>query len=121
MSLSSYFDHLVEGVLLSVVKLVKNFRSHNAILKFPSERFYNGDLECCGNPTIINAYLKSRHVEKADFPIVFYAVIGKDEREASSPSFFNIDEVTQVKGVVDSLRSDKKIPISESNSFLCVL
>jgi hypothetical protein len=28
-----------------MVKLVQNFRSHAAILKFPNDRFYNGDLE----------------------------------------------------------------------------
>lgn len=104
--------------MFSVVKLVKNFRSHSAILKFPSERFYKGDLQCCGDPSVIDAYIKSSHVGKPNFPIVFYAVVGKDDREASSPSFFNIDEVTQVKNVIDALRSDRKIRISKFRFFV---
>ena len=94
------------------MKLVKNFRSHSAILKFPSDRFYEGDLQCCGNRNVINTYINSSHIERK-FPIVFYGVVGKDDREASSPSFFNIDEVTQVKNIVEALRSDRKIRISK--------
>ncbi|KAJ7931318.1 hypothetical protein B0H13DRAFT_1858158 [Mycena leptocephala] len=36
----------------SVVKLTKNFRSHNAILKFPNERFYGGELQQCADNDI---------------------------------------------------------------------
>lgn len=97
----------------SVVKLVKNFRSHSAILKFPNEQFYRGDLECCGDPKVINFYLNSTHLVARKFPIVFHAISGKDDREASSPSFFNIDEVTQVKSLVQKLRDDRKLRISE--------
>jgi len=90
------------------VKLVKNFRSHNAILQFPNERFYNGDLQPCANPAVINAYLKSPYLPSKKFPIVFHAVSGKDDREASSPSFFNIHEVLQVKDYVQRLRADRR-------------
>lgn len=101
----------VEGGNVSgrtVVKLVKNFRSHQAILQFPNERFYNGDLQPCANPAVINAYLKSSYLPSKKFPIVFHAVSGKDDREASSPSFFNIDEVLQVKDYVQRLRADRR-------------
>lgn len=27
------------------------------------------------------------------FPVIFHGVIGKDEREANSPSFFNVSEI----------------------------
>jgi helicase MOV-10 len=36
---------------------------------------------------------------------------GKDDREASSPSFFNIHEVQQVKAYIESLRSDRRLRI----------
>lgn len=42
------------------------------------------------------------------FPIVFHAVFGKDDREASSPSFFNVDEILQIKQYVEKLRADRK-------------
>jgi len=94
------------------VKLVKNFRSHGAILKFPNERFYDGDVEQCGEKKIINAFLDWPHLPNKKFPIIFHGICGKDDREASSPSFFNIDEVLQVKRYVDLLRSDRQFRTS---------
>jgi helicase MOV-10 len=92
----------------SVVKLVKNFRSHKAILQFPNERFYRGDLVSCGDPAIINSYLKCPYLPSKKFPIVFHAVSGEDGREASSPSFFNLDEVLQVQNYVQKLKKAGK-------------
>lgn len=43
---------------------------------------------------------------------MFHALTGKDDREASSPSFFNIDEITQVKAYVEALRADAGVHIS---------
>ena len=91
-----------------MVKLVKNFRSHKDILHFPNEKFYRGDLESCGDPTVINRFLKSEYLPSKDFPVVFHAVSGKDECEASSPSFLSIDEVIQVKNYVQKLKRDRK-------------
>ncbi|KAG7097710.1 hypothetical protein E1B28_005034 [Marasmius oreades] len=105
----------VQGYGKSVVKLTKNYRSHNAILKFPNERFYGGDLEPCADPKIANLYTNSTHVVSNGFPIVFYSISGKDDREASSPSFFNIDEVTAVKSIVAKLRSDRRIRITDND------
>jgi len=103
----------------SVVKLVKNFRSHPAILKFPNERFYRGDLQACGDPKVIDFYVGSSHLVNKKFPIVFHSISGKDDREATSPSFFNIDEVTMVKTLIQKLRMDKKLRISETLRFFC--
>ncbi len=96
-----------------VVKLVQNFRSHPAILKFPNERFYMGELEPHGDPKGIDAYIGSPLLPRAKFPIIFHALSGKDDREASSPSFFNALEALQVKSYVEHLRADRRIRISE--------
>ena len=47
------------------------------------------------------------------FPIVFHGIAGKDEREASSPSFFNIDEASTVTEYVTKLYEDRRLRISE--------
>ncbi|KIK60715.1 hypothetical protein GYMLUDRAFT_261292 [Collybiopsis luxurians FD-317 M1] len=99
----------------SVVTLVKNFRSHNAILQFPNEKFYRNQLQCHGDPRTINFYLGSPHVVASKFPVVFHSISGKDDREASSPSFFNIDEVTLVKTLVQKLKSDKVLRTSDND------
>jgi helicase MOV-10 len=91
-----------------VVKLVKNFRSHKAILNFPNQKFYSGDLVSCGDPAIIDSFLKSPYLPSKNFPVVFHSVYGKDDREASSPSFFNVEEILQVKYYVQKLKKDRK-------------
>ncbi|KAJ7154602.1 P-loop containing nucleoside triphosphate hydrolase protein [Mycena filopes] len=105
----------VSGYGTSVVKLTKNFRSHGAILKFPNERFYKGELEQCGDPRVINAYLGAALLPNKKFPIVFHAIKGKDDREAASPSFFNIDEVSQVKTYIKTLRDDRRVRITDND------
>ena len=92
----------------SVVKLTKNFRSHGSILQFPNERFYDNELEQCAAPALVNAYLDSPLLPAKKFPVIFHAVSGKDDREASSPSFFNVDEVLQIKAYVEKLKSDRR-------------
>lgn len=99
----------------SIVKLVKNFRSHDAILKYPNQRFYGGDLQACADKIITNSYLDSPWLPNKEFPVVFHSVSGKDDREASSPSFFNIDEVIMVKTYVQELKADRKF----RTSMLC--
>ena len=48
------------------------------------------------------------------FPIVFHGIVGKDQRERSSPSFFNIEEATTVKKYCYNLIADRKKGISKS-------
>jgi helicase MOV-10 len=91
------------------VKLVKNFRSHEAILKFPNNKFYNGDLEVCGDRRHISRFIGSNILVNKKFPIIFHGIIGKDDREASSPSFFNVDEILEVKSYVEILKQKYRI------------
>ncbi|KAI0062692.1 P-loop containing nucleoside triphosphate hydrolase protein [Artomyces pyxidatus] len=95
----------------SFVKLVKNYRSHETILRYPNERFYDAELETRGDPASINSFLGSPVLASIKFPIVFHATAGQDARESSSPSFFNVEEVLQVKHYVERLLSDTLCPI----------
>ena len=103
------------------MKLTKNYRSHNAILKYPNERFYSNELESCGDKGTIDYFLGSPLLVSNKFPVVFHAMSGKDDREASSPSFFNIEEVLQVKAYVEALRSDRQFRVGEGISCCLVL
>lgn len=84
------------------MKLVKNFRSHVSILQYSNECFYGNDLEACGNQDI-NAFIGSHILPNPRYPIIFHAIPGLDQREANSPSFFNVDEVLQIKAYVEEL------------------
>lgn len=110
---------MVANIPFRIVKLVKNFRSHPDILDFPNRVFYGGDLRPHGRPAIINAYLQWSHLPKKGFPVIFHAVAGEDKREASSPSYFNIDEITQVKTYIKLLLADRQVPIGELSCLLC--
>ncbi|KAI0093452.1 P-loop containing nucleoside triphosphate hydrolase protein [Irpex rosettiformis] len=115
----SYLDRLManpiydetEGRGLTISKLIKNWRSHPAILKFPNDEFYGGDLVACGDPTVTECLARWGHLVKKNFPVIFHGIKGKDEREASSPSFFNIPEASEVKKYIDKLLEDRKLPL----------
>ncbi|XP_023681367.1 putative helicase mov-10-B.1 isoform X2 [Paramormyrops kingsleyae] len=76
-----------------VTKLVKNYRSHPAILKIPNELFYDGELQVHADPILRNSYCNWEHLLRRDFPVIFEGVTGKEQREQNSPSFFNVTEV----------------------------
>ncbi|KAI0747144.1 P-loop containing nucleoside triphosphate hydrolase protein [Daedaleopsis nitida] len=115
----SYLERLLEMPLYnsttgrgkSFVKLVNNYRSHIAILHYPNEKFYDNELEACGPVGEINYFIGSSQLVSPRFPIVFHAISGENEREASSPSYFNIDEASQVKAYVQALLQDAAHPI----------
>uniref|UniRef100_A0A3B4BM13 RNA helicase n=1 Tax=Periophthalmus magnuspinnatus TaxID=409849 RepID=A0A3B4BM13_9GOBI len=75
-----------------VTKLLRNY-SHAAILKVPNEMFYENELQVFADQWERETYCKWTHLPKKGFPIIFHGVMGKDEREANSPSFFNVSEI----------------------------
>ncbi|EIN09075.1 P-loop containing nucleoside triphosphate hydrolase protein [Punctularia strigosozonata HHB-11173 SS5] len=119
----SYMERLMDsgpysletGRGLTVVKLIKNWRSHPDILTFANQQFYDGELEACGDPAMTHSLLRSEVLVKRGFPIVFHGITGKDEREESSPSFFNVEEATQVKKYCVELMSDQKLRLKPSD------
>ena len=95
------------------IKLIQNYRSHPAILRFPNEKFYDDELEVCGPEEDINSLIRSSQLVEPGFPVVFHAISGSNVREAFSPSFFNIEEALQVKSYILKLLHDRRNPISE--------
>ncbi|KAI5109137.1 putative helicase mov-10-B.1 [Silurus meridionalis] len=76
-----------------VTKFLRNYRSHPAILKIPNELFYENELQVFANQMEREAFCHWEHLPKQGFPVIFHGVMGKDEREANSPSFFNVSEI----------------------------
>ncbi|KAM8753806.1 putative helicase mov-10-B.1 isoform 4-T4 [Acanthopagrus schlegelii] len=83
-----------------VTKLLNNYRSHPAILNIPSKLFYDGELKACARE---NSLCSWAALPKQGFPVIFHGVKGVDEREASSPSFFNVTEVEVLMEYVEKL------------------
>ncbi|KAH9930513.1 P-loop containing nucleoside triphosphate hydrolase protein [Epithele typhae] len=71
------------------IKLTQNYRSHNAILQFPNERFYDGELQVCGAPEVINSLLRSPQLAAPQFPVAL-----------------------QVKSYITKLIADRRFPVT---------
>uniref|UniRef100_A0A1A7WDM5 RNA helicase n=2 Tax=Iconisemion striatum TaxID=60296 RepID=A0A1A7WDM5_9TELE len=76
-----------------VTKLLQNYRSHEAILKVPNEEFYDKELQVLAGKMERETYCHWEALPQKGFPVIFHGVLGKDEREANSPSFFNVSEI----------------------------
>ncbi|XP_022081467.1 putative helicase MOV-10 isoform X2 [Acanthaster planci] len=99
-----------------LTKLLRNYRSHPAILKLPNQMFYENELEVHADEMVRNSLCSWSKLPQKDFPILFHGVEGKDEREGQSPSFFNSAEVTVVVEYVEDLlakRGGRKIKESD--------
>jgi helicase MOV-10 len=63
------YSHGPSGLKL---ELVKNYRSHPAILDFPSKQFYNGKLSAHANPAEVNALCGWKRLPNPKFPLLFF-------------------------------------------------
>lgn len=91
---------------LAMAMLTLNYRSHPEILRVPNARFYGHRLEACGSPSVTHALTGWDQLPNPDVPFIFHAVRGENQREESSPSWFNADEaVVCVQYVRELLRS----------------
>ncbi|KAG9024568.1 hypothetical protein FRB95_011351 [Tulasnella sp. JGI-2019a] len=104
-----YDEKIWHGI--TVVKLTKNFRSHDAILHFPNTHFYGSELQVCGDREVIDRFVGSPVLPNRKFPVVFHGVSGEDDRESDSPSYFNIAEVSVVADYIDRLLHDASRPL----------
>lgn len=90
-----------------VTKLLNNYRSHKDILKEPNEMFYKSELKVCADRALVTSLCNWEYLPKKNFPLIFHAVQGKDEREGNSPSFFNALEVSTVVDYVRKLLNSR--------------
>ena len=80
-----------------IVKLVNNFRSNVHLLTIPSKLFYDNELKCCGDPSIIH----SCEQFAGPNPLIFIGVLGHESRAGTS--LRNDDEAVAVKNYVELL------------------
>uniref|UniRef100_A0A8C4R056 RNA helicase n=1 Tax=Eptatretus burgeri TaxID=7764 RepID=A0A8C4R056_EPTBU len=90
-----------------VTKLLNNYRSHPHILKVPNMMFYDNELKVCADEILRNSFCNWEHLPKAEFPIIFHGILGKDEREECNPSFFNVSETEKVVEYLKKLLCQK--------------
>ncbi|XP_055994945.1 helicase MOV-10 isoform X2 [Sorex fumeus] len=79
-----------------ITKLLRNYRSHPTILDTPNQLYYDQELQACADKIDRERFCNWEGLPQKGFPIIFHGVMGKDEREGNSPSFFNPEEASTV-------------------------
>eukprot|EP01134_Creolimax_fragrantissima_P001837 CFRG1837T1 len=104
--LSPYYDPKY------ITKLVNNYRSHPHLLEVPNRLFYDNELIACEDLRQSGCFLGWDALPNPSLPMIFHGVVGKDQREANSPSWFNADEcvivLDYVKNILDFKRTGTK-------------
>lgn len=116
MSLSLYSRRMINGTesydSRYLTKLVRNFRSHPGLLEVPSRLFYEGELQPCADPIMVNSCLQFSGLpaaaKKSNIPLIFHGIVGQDLKEERSPSFFNPEEAVTVLEYVKKLLEMKE-------------
>ncbi|XP_062616187.1 probable helicase with zinc finger domain isoform X1 [Saccostrea cucullata] len=78
------------------IMLCENYRSHEAIIDFTSDLFYDGKLISSGNQPAHPNY----------YPLTFFSTRGEDLQHENCTGFYNIAEVHEVVDRVDDLQKN---------------
>ncbi|KAI0316096.1 P-loop containing nucleoside triphosphate hydrolase protein, partial [Amylostereum chailletii] len=80
----------------TIVKLVRNRRSHPRIIAWSNKMFYEDELRAHADPVVVHSLLGSTLLPNKKFPVVFHGIKGEEKRSVSS-SVFNVEEASLVK------------------------
>ncbi|ERN01585.1 probable RNA helicase SDE3 [Amborella trichopoda] len=105
----SYCEPYANGDSSFVIKLLRNYRCHPAILELPSNLFYSGDLIACKEKESDLALYEWEELPNKEFPVVFFGIQGCDEREGTNPSWFNRIEASKVVEIIRKLTEDAEV------------
>ncbi|XP_054255949.1 RNA helicase Mov10l1 [Indicator indicator] len=97
---------------LLITKLIKNYRSHSALLALPSQLFYHKELEVCADDSVVTALLHWSKLPRKGFPLIFHGIRGSEAREGHSPSWFNAAEAVQVMRYCCHLAKNENAAVS---------
>ncbi|XP_075575545.1 RNA helicase Mov10l1 isoform X2 [Pelecanus crispus] len=97
---------------LLITKLIKNYRSHSALLALPSKLFYHKELEACADASVVTSLLHWEKLPRKGFPLIFHGIRGSETREGQSPSWFNPTEAVQVMQYCCHLAKNENAAVS---------
>ncbi|KAH7868389.1 AAA domain-containing protein, partial [Lentinula edodes] len=98
----------VQSMFKPFMNLIKNYRSHPAILMPPSAMFYNDSLEPCAS----NGMISWAGLSNDKYSLMFLGCDTKDESVDEHATWFNIGEIDGIVGVISSLMSEAAQSIS---------
>ena len=88
-----------------VTKLLNNYRSHPRILDLPNRLFYDGELIASADVALRSKMCSWDGLVSQGFPLIFNGVVGEENQEANSPSFFNPEEIKVACDYLQKLKS----------------
>ncbi|KAJ3104150.1 hypothetical protein HDU97_009501 [Phlyctochytrium planicorne] len=97
-----------------ITKLVRNYRSHPAILQISSSLFYNNEQVAAADIQMRESFEDWEELPRKGFPIIFHGINGRDVQEGSSPSWSNPDECGLVKKYVEKIFKAKSKGVNYS-------
>ena len=92
-----------------ITMLTRNYRSHPTLLTLPSKLFYNSKLIPCAADQEVNSCLNFSGLTKAGqgkVPLVVHGIMGPENREEESPSYYNLYEMETVMYYVNKLKEE---------------
>lgn len=88
--------------------LLQTYRAHPSILRLYNETIYGSMLRCCSPPSsydMVKWQMCTNGEDSQRHPVVFHHVEGSEQREVTSPSWSNPDEVEAVRSYIQALKS----------------
>ena len=68
--------------------------------------FYSNELVPAADPVLVNSLVEFPGIPtraRGKFPLIFHGVVGQDQREERSPSFFNPEEIVRLNSSLQGL------------------
>ena len=65
--------------------------------------FYSNELVAAADPVLVNSLVEFPGIPtraRGKFPLIFHGVVGQDQREERSPSFFNPEEIVRLNSFI---------------------
>ena len=95
-----------------ITKLLFNYRSHPAILETPNRLFYESELIASADRLSRESLQRWPAFPTPAFPLLIHHMVGKEEREGESPSWYNALEAQTVVEYVAQLLAYKAGAVS---------
>ncbi|XP_022660452.1 putative helicase mov-10-B.1 isoform X2 [Varroa destructor] len=96
-----------------IVKLRRNYRSHESILKIPNELFYDNELQECANKMTSHKFIHWEHLINKEVPLIFHNCVSEERRDRYSTSYFNLLEAETVLNYVNTVLTKKDVRESD--------
>lgn len=93
-----------------ITKLIRNYRSHSALLSLPSFMFYDNELVPCAPPRVAQKLAHFNWLPTEGLPLLFHGIRGENFQEPDSPSWCNPAEVYHVARYLQLLLNAKIDP-----------